>query len=323
MDDCYFLSRLPGELRTVIYEYILRFDRPLKLRQIVAGSKNTSILRTNRQIYHEALPVLYDTNNILVTRNDFCQYTDPDLQTPLRRDQVRHLLVKNFSQSIKCSSYSGGNGMFLAGCCEVCQPTATGFFTALTELPRLQSVLVDYRYHGSEFRYIKDVIRRNGMLGTLKEYRALTCIGMGRYRLHGTSIPEKLDIVFADVPFNTLWTIFESLCSDPSFSVYGLPSEQLILSQLKEDIDRDLPDKLFFLHSARKSVLWPVLFKRISELWAAVDEAKTEGREGAEEMEALTEEVVRFVLRHSAEDARMQLGMLRVEEGRVIEVMRM
>ncbi|EME81031.1 uncharacterized protein MYCFIDRAFT_176375 [Pseudocercospora fijiensis CIRAD86] len=307
---CYFLTRLPGELRALIYEHVLAFERPLKLRQVVAGSPNTGILRANRQVHNEALPLLYDLNNIMVTRNDFCHYTDYDLQTPLRRDQVRHLLVKNFSQSIKCSSYSGGNHMYLAGCCEVCQPTAVGFINALSELPRLQSVVVDYHFHQSEFGYMKDVIKRNGMLEPLRRNRSLQCTGLGQWRLQGTSISDKLSITFADVALNTLWTIFSSFGNQ--LSIYGIPNEPQILEGLREDINRDLPDKLFFIHCARKCVLWPVVFEKIAETWKAVDDAKAEGRDASEELEALTNEVLRFCRRHTAEDARMQLQLLRL-----------
>lgn len=200
--QCLFLSRLPGELRSLIYSHILTFSRPLKLRQIVAGSPNTSILRANSQIYSEALPIFYTCNTILCSRNDFCQHTtsSEDLQTPLhRKDQIRHLLVKNFSQSIKCSSYSGGNNMFLAGCCEVCQPTATGFLQVLTsgiELPKLKSVVIDYHHHVAEFGYVKDVMRRNARLETLRLHRELVCTGMGEFELRGTSVVlEGLKVV--------------------------------------------------------------------------------------------------------------------------------
>ncbi|OTA36060.1 hypothetical protein BTJ68_03567 [Hortaea werneckii EXF-2000] len=51
------LLRLPSELRIKIYELILAFNRPIKLRQTIAGSQNTNVLRTNRQVYEESLPL--------------------------------------------------------------------------------------------------------------------------------------------------------------------------------------------------------------------------------------------------------------------------
>lgn len=66
---CFFLTRLPIELRLEIYAHLLAFSAPLKLRQVIPGSRDLPILRTNRQIHDEALSVLYEFNTIVVTRN--------------------------------------------------------------------------------------------------------------------------------------------------------------------------------------------------------------------------------------------------------------
>ena len=318
--ECLLLTRLPGELRATIWEHVLSFERPLKLRQVVAGSKNTGILRTCQQIYAETLPVLYDVNQIMCTRNDFCHYTDSTLQTPMRKDQVRNLLVKNFSQSIKCSSYSGGNNMFLAGCCEVCQPTATGFLQALTELPKLRTVVVDYHDHTSEFAYMKEVIRRNGKLETLRRHRALTCTGMAQYRLHGSSIPESLTVTFTDAAFNKVWTTLSKM--ENGISVYGMSHESDVLEQMRADIDRDLPDKLYVVFCAKKSVHWPS-YGKLHTSWNALDQATSGGRDAAEEMEALYEEVVRLTKRQTRSESLLLLTYLRSEEATAMEIMRM
>ncbi|PIA96176.1 hypothetical protein CB0940_10465 [Cercospora beticola] len=317
--ECFFLTRLPGELRSLIYSHILTFSRPLKLRQIVAGSPNTSILRTSSQIYSEALPVFYSCNTILCSRNDFCQHTDSeDLQTPLhRKDQIQNLLVKNFSQSIKCSSYSGGNNMFLAGCCEVCQPTATGFLQVLTSgyaFPKLKSVVIDYHNHVGEFGYVKDVMRRNAKLETLRLHRELVCTGMGQFELRGTSIVlEGLKVVFRDVAMNEIWNQFEKL--ESSISIYGMPDEVAILQKMREDYDRDLPDQLYFLMCGRKSMLWPRLFEVIDRLWKNLDKVREEREDEAVAMEELYDEVVRLTRRFSRNETNPLLMMLRTEEG--------
>ncbi|KAI5363629.1 hypothetical protein Slin14017_G055930 [Septoria linicola] len=319
--ECMLLTRLPGEIRTTVYEYVLTFERPLKLRQIVAGSKNTGILRANQQIYAEALPVLYDVNQIMCTRNDFCHHTDADLQTPMRKDKVRNLLVKNFSQSIKCSSYSGGNNMFLAGCCEVCQPTAIGFLQALSALPKLKSVVVDYHDHASEFAYMKDVIRRDGTLETLRQHRSLTCTGMAQYRLHGTSVPPSLAVTFEDGAFHKIWNVLSNLQRD--LSVFGVASEDKLLQQLRDDFDRDLPDKLYFLHCARRSILFTAFFENADRLWRELDQAIDSGGDTAGVLEALYDEVSKLMRRQTRAEASMLLNLMRNEEGRMMEVLRM
>lgn len=212
--------------------------------------------------------------------------------------------------------------MYLAGCCEVCQPTATGFLSALAELPKLKTVVVDYHNHVAEFTYMKDVIRRNGnALDVLNKYRQLECTGVAQYRLQGNSVPARLNITFTDLAFANSWTQLTSLARE--ISVYGMPNEKARIQQLREDIDRELPDKLYFLHCARQSILWPTVFERISEVWKTADAAKLDGKHASAEMEILTEEIMRFLLRHSVEDVKLQMHILRAEEARMMGLMRM
>lgn len=142
--DCPFLQNLPVELRLRIYEHLLNFNNPIKLRQIIPGSRDLSFLRVCRQILNEAVPVLYDLNTIIVTRNDFCRYTDDALKTPLKLNYARHLRVVAFSQSIACTLVDP------TWQCDVCQPSAMGLIKAFMAMPRLRSVVVDYRQHRSE-----------------------------------------------------------------------------------------------------------------------------------------------------------------------------
>lgn len=249
MDQCLFLTILPAEIRLRIYEHVLAFESPLKLRQVVAGSKNTGILRANRQIYSEALPVFYDVNTILATRNDFCLETGRDLQTPLRRDQVRHLLFKNISQSIRCSSFSGGNDIYLDGCCDVCRPDAYAFIKAVAALPRIRSVTVDYHKHQREFDFIKKVCRKDQFSQSY-----LQCIGMGKYKLALPSLSDTLSIIFLDMPLNTIWNEvaghkFElNADRDP---VLPWP----LLDRLRDEVDKNLTETICFF-------LWPLIVGR-------------------------------------------------------------
>ena len=184
--ECKLLTGLPVELRLRIYEYLLRFDKPVKLRQIIPGSKDLSILRTNQQIYHEALPVLYDLNTIIVTRNDFCKSTDASLKTPLKLDQARHLLIVSFSQSIVCTLNGPGEQ------CDVCQPSAMGLIGTLISMPRLRTVLVDYHTHLSEIRLFKEKITQHSDL----ELELIQTIpGSQASRLSGPGL-ENLDVIF-------------------------------------------------------------------------------------------------------------------------------
>lgn len=146
MTNCPLLDRLPVELRLHVYELLLTFTAPIKLRCIVPGSRNLSLLRTCRQIHTEALSVLHDLNTIVITRNDFCPNTDSTLKTPVNWEYVRHLRVVAFSQSIACMSQMRREK------CSVCRPDASGLIEVLIKMPRLKSCVVDYRDHLAEMR---------------------------------------------------------------------------------------------------------------------------------------------------------------------------
>ena len=186
MGRCYFLDRLPIELRLRIYEHLLTFDEPIKLRQVIKGSRNLSVLRLNRQIHQETLGTLYDLNTIVVTRNDFCTYTDSNIKTPLKFDYARHLFVTSFSQSIACTP-TGPDYR-----CEVCQPDAMGLVKSFTKMPRLQTVLVDYHRHLSEMRVFRDRLVKDGIFELVP---ISTGFGSYAYKLEGPGI-EGLDIQF-------------------------------------------------------------------------------------------------------------------------------
>ena len=186
MDHPLLLTKLPVELRLRIYEHLLDFDAPIKLRQVIPGSRNLAILRICRQIYEEAVSVLYDLNTVMVTRNDFCRRTDPILKTPLKLDRARHLLVTSFSQSIACTLSDSEER------CSTCQPSATGFVRALTDMPRLQTVIVDYHNHVVEMGLLSDSLAESSVL----ELRPIaTATGSHMHKLSGDGL-EAVDVRF-------------------------------------------------------------------------------------------------------------------------------
>ena len=188
MNGSPFLEKLPTELRLRIYSHLLAFDHPIKLRQIVPGTKNLAILSTDRQIHNEALSVLYDLNTIIVTRNDFCKYTDAALQTPVKLDHARHLLMKSFSQSIMCTLKG------LEDRCDVCHPSAAGLIRTLASMPRLRTVIVDYQKHVTEFEQFTGRIEAQGNL-KLEEGPLDVELGCHTCRLVGPDV-NGVDILF-------------------------------------------------------------------------------------------------------------------------------
>jgi hypothetical protein len=68
---CSFLDKLPPELRLTIYEYLVISPSPLKGKTARKANEKTgmnlNILRVNRQIHKEALPLFYGKNTFYVS----------------------------------------------------------------------------------------------------------------------------------------------------------------------------------------------------------------------------------------------------------------
>ncbi|KAK5724234.1 hypothetical protein LTR17_013520 [Elasticomyces elasticus] len=236
---CPLLTKLPSELRIRIYEDVLRFDNPIKLRQHVPGSESTTILRCNRQIYHEALAVLYDINIVSVSRNvatasDFCAKTTSALQTPILAQHVKHLRFTRFSESIACN--------FLLDRCSVCQSDAKGLMELLEHgMPMLKSVTIDYSTQINAFLQFRDLVSRGGT-NTIVE-----CINIGLYRICGGSF-DNIDFTFRHGPLASCWPAIVAM-ADTSISQQEDEEERLVRLRAA---DPDVPDKLWLLFCANK-----------------------------------------------------------------------
>ncbi|KAF2116862.1 hypothetical protein BDV96DRAFT_645266 [Lophiotrema nucula] len=110
-DNCFFLDKIPVEIRLQIYEYLVVANEPLKGRTARNGARyglSLPILRTNRQVYDEAQDLFFGKNTFYITsipedeisNKDKANYSvsenqqrfDPPLH-PQRWDQLRHLAV--------------------------------------------------------------------------------------------------------------------------------------------------------------------------------------------------------------------------------------
>lgn len=238
------LLDLPSELRIRIYEFILGFARPLKLRQTVAGSQNTTLLRVNRQIYGESLPVLYDINDIAVTRNDFCKRTDVSLKTPVQSQHIRHLLIRGFGESLACNF-----GLDRCDQCDVCEPSASGLLNALKSMPRLKSVVVDYHTHTSNFKRFSDTLSLSDMQRVGK-MDSLRCTAVGHFTLHNEAF-RNVDFTFQNIPLARIWQALISLWS--SLQSGSRRDDEEVLIELRK-IDADMPDKLWLVVCVRRYI---------------------------------------------------------------------
>ncbi|TKA83671.1 hypothetical protein B0A55_00299 [Friedmanniomyces simplex] len=294
-DDCpsRLLTKLPSELRIKIYEYVLAFDNPIKPRQFVAGSSNTNILRTNKQVYHEAQAVLYEMNTISVSRNDFCSKTDRVLQTPIKSQHVRHLRFTSFGESIACN--------FLLDRCSVCEDHARGLLEALSIMPLLKNVNIDYSTQIANFLRFKD--RAAGC----PTGPTITCVGVGLYNVRGGRF-DQADFTFSHRPLASIWPTLSVL----SNSMPSEREEEDALSRLRT-VDPDVPDKLWLLFWARqygRSAEWSG--ERVAEAW--VDELELASMSIEQRSTALHELTVAlqvFLKAQTASQCRRYLRSLR------------
>ena len=154
METCDFLDRLPLEIRFRIYEFCLTYSSPIKIRYIFPGTKDLPLLRLNRQIYYEALPILYERNRIAIRYSHFCKLAPLDLKSPIDPRWIRHLLIDGLGSSLIC-----GRKDYLG--CNVCSGVdANELSMNLKMFPRLKSVVFNYRGYMPEMEAVRGRVKQ-------------------------------------------------------------------------------------------------------------------------------------------------------------------
>ncbi len=82
------LLRLPAELRVLIYRDVLtlRYNPSPKHRYNIDGTAHTSILRTCRQVWEEASPILYSNEITIIVRGGYVYYGVESWSEPVGED---------------------------------------------------------------------------------------------------------------------------------------------------------------------------------------------------------------------------------------------
>ncbi|KAK1815476.1 hypothetical protein LTR12_010111 [Friedmanniomyces endolithicus] len=292
--------KLSPELRLKIYTHLLTFPTPIHLRQHVPGTPHTALLRTNRQIHHEAQAVLYDTNTISLSRNDFCLNTDPALQTPVETLQVRQLRFRSFGESLACN--------VLAERCAVCRDDARGLLEALGGMPVLRRVGVDYSTQIANFMRFRQLAAEEG--GSLKGL-TVTCISVGTYRVRNAGF-DQVEFTFAHRPLASIWPDLATLSHSP----LSENEQETTLARLRTQ-DPDTPDKLWLLlWAAKHGHLADVLGEQVAGAWVEESElASMDGEERDAVLHGFTVMLQTFLKAHTVVQCRRFLGVLRESMG--------
>ncbi|GAB1725189.1 hypothetical protein NU195Hw_g6909t1 [Hortaea werneckii] len=293
MSEQSHLLRLPSELRIKIYELILAFNRPIKLRQTIAGSENTNILRTSKQIYEESLPVLFDINTVAVTLNDFCERTDSSLRCPVPTKRIRHMLVTSFGESIACN--------FLLDRCSICDITTEGFLGKIDSMSQLRSVVVEYQTHIGNFTRFKSFINQE----TCGELR---CTALGTYVLR-SRLRQDIEVTFHHAPLARIWPRAVALAD----SARDERQEVETLTELRE-IDHDIPDKVWLLLCTKKYGAADQYWGAVPRAWQKLDaQEASDDDEYCQNLDGLTEAVQSYLAIQTVHQARRLLIALKGE----------
>ncbi|KAK0946954.1 hypothetical protein LTR29_001536 [Friedmanniomyces endolithicus] len=299
---CSPLFKLSPELRLQIYTHLLTFPTPIHLRQHIPGTPHTALLRTNRQIQSEARAVLYDSNTISLSRNDFCLYTDPMLQTPVQTQHVRHLRFTSFGESLACN--------FLLERCAVCRDDARGLLGVLAGMPVLRSVTIDYSTQIANFMRFRQLAADEGGRSTTGGL-TVTCGRVGMYRVRGAGM-DQVDLTFAHRPLASMWPDLATL----SRSSLSDSEEETALARLRAQ-DPDVPDELWLMWwAAQHGHLAAVLGEQAAGAW--VEESELVGMDGEERdavLHGFTVMLQTFLKAHTAVQCRRFLHALRESVG--------
>ena len=197
----YFTGRLPAEIRLLIYRYAMCFDTPISLdRNPKRGpkSKMARILLVNRLIYAEALPILHELNEIVISREEFCHFpTGKRPQLTIKPELVERLYIRDLAASNRCTARQVSP--WPRRPCSNCSDSLLGLVNTLRLKPRLKEVYIDYHGHHHAIRALL-----NGILYYPPEIQVF-CTGIGRYRLAG-DILRGVKFKLLDVPLVMVWS---------------------------------------------------------------------------------------------------------------------
>ena len=202
LSEGYFTRTLPAELRLLIYQYVLHFDRPLKLQRRShrrGQSRTASILCTSRLIHAEALPVLYNQNTFTVHLAELCTHpAKVGSSLTCRAPLVRKLFVCDLKTSKTCAALSTGDWPAPQQMCDKCC-SLTSFLASLQRWPRLERVVIDDHPPASSSRNVQPRTRHMPY-----GVRAISA-GVGQYRLEGSWLGH-LDVWLCDIGLAEIWS---------------------------------------------------------------------------------------------------------------------
>ncbi|KAI7374475.1 hypothetical protein KC336_g20207, partial [Hortaea werneckii] len=226
-----FITDVPPEIRLEIYEYLLRFDCPLKrikaideldgtpedeLRQYVRGNRvELGILFASRTTFREALPVFYKLNTVSLCHDDVC--LQQFHQRPFRRCDptlVQTIVVVDWLESGPWTM------------CQECSSDTPSFFANFSpqHFPRLKQVTFDLEGFEGGYDELRQqiLLSREGPDALTFEFTAVGCFRIKE----PTTIPQinfTFNAIasswshFYNIPPDDLWIIGADFFPEDSF----------------------------------------------------------------------------------------------------------
>ena len=135
-ESCFFLQKLPIEMRVRVYDYLVVLTRRLVPCPDQKGKSpvDTTLFLVNRQIYEEAADVFYSRNRFCVHFEYFCKCWKTKYILHLNEKTIKHfkILDVNFDQVEP----------ILWNQCKVCATDGFALLNYLSSLPNLRSVSI-------------------------------------------------------------------------------------------------------------------------------------------------------------------------------------
>ena len=193
---CFFLEKLPPELRVRVYDYLLVFPQRLVPHVSQKSTKTASALSSrrrrddlatahpavditvfilNKQIYEEAADVFYSRNKFCVHFDYFCTCWNTRYALRLNEERIKHFKVLGVNLDHE--------DPMLWDRCKMCSTDGFGLLKYVNSLPNLRSVAIAF---ANEESFASCAGTAGRKLRKLAKTASLEASNIGRLQITGT-----------------------------------------------------------------------------------------------------------------------------------------
>lgn len=239
-----FLHKLPVELRLEIYEYVLAFDTPIRLRadhkhdltwdgtRVCGKTVDTRLLLVNKQILDEAHAILYLVNTVSVSRATLCKYL-PRQRTYFAPTLLKDVLISDLY--IPCSNRNSPTPTHdpHTNMCAACNLPVFALLEHFLALPRVRHVTLVY---GADQRLPHDTL--SSAIRTSDRDLLTTQHSLFSFGLLGLAPSKRKTITFRDGTFDPCWRLASAASTGEDFASTSSKSSEVARKSRTTEIAR-------------------------------------------------------------------------------------